>query len=62
MRVIWAMVKRKTFYVSEFSSSDINLDFFKDIRGLIIIRVEQKKLYKAIKSIESSGYRFTLRY
>ena len=62
MRVICVMVKRKTFYVSEFSSSDINLDFFKDIRGLIIIRVEEKKLYKAIKSIESIGYRFILRY
>ena len=62
MRVICVMVKRKTFYVSEFSSSDINLDFFKDIRGLIIIRVEEKKLYKAIKSIESCGYRFILRY
>lgn len=62
MRVIWVMIERKTFYVSEFSSSDINLDFFKGIRGLIAIRVEQKKLYKAIKSIESCGYKFTLRY
>lgn len=62
MRVIWIMVERKTFYVSEFNSSDINLDFFKGIRGLIAIRVEQKKLHKAIKGIESCGYRFTLRY
>ena len=62
MRVIWVMVKRKTFYVSDFSSSYINLDFFKDVKDLIVIRVEQKKLYKAIKSIESCGYRFILRY
>jgi hypothetical protein len=62
MRVIWVMIERGTFYVSELDSSDINLDFFKDIKDLIIIRVEQKKLYKAIKSIENSGYRFTLRY
>jgi len=62
MRVIWVMVKRKTFYVSELDSGYINLDFFRSMRGLIIIRVEQKKLYKAIKSIESCGYRFTLRY
>lgn len=62
MRVIWVMIDRRTFYVSEFNSSDINLDFFRSIRGLIAIKVEQKKLYKAIKSIESSGYRFTLRY
>ena len=61
MRVIWVVVKREAFYVSELDSSDINLDFFKGIRGLIVIRVKQEKLYKAIKSIESCGYRFILR-
>lgn len=62
MRVICVMIERGAFYVSEFSSSYINLDFFRGIRDLIVIRVEEKKLYKAIKSMESSGYRFILRY
>lgn len=62
MRVICVMMERGAFYVSELDSSYINLDFFRSIRGLIVIRVEQKKLYKAIKGIESCGYRFILRY
>ena len=61
MRVICIMVERRAFYVSELDSSYINLDFFGDIRGLIVIRVKQENLYKAIKSIESCGYRFILR-
>lgn len=61
MRVIWVMMERGVFYVSEFSSY-INLDFFKGIRDLIVVRVEEENLYKAIKSIESCGYRFILRY
>lgn len=69
MRVILVMMERGAFYISELDSGYINLDFcyinlnfFGSMRGLIVIRVEEKNLHKAIKSIESIGYRFTLRY
>ena len=62
MRVICVMMERGAFYVSELDSSYINLDFFRGIRGLIVVKVEEKKLYKAIRGIESIGYRFILRY